>query len=121
MEFLRSLALLLGISLAGEVLERLIPLPVAAGIYGMLILLAGLISGRISLARAEKAGNFLLEIMPLLFVAPTVAIVGQLELLKGFFLPMLAISLATTILVFGITGKTADWLLGRGKGDGHVD
>ena len=49
MKYLKQFLIILVISLIGEILNKLLPLPVPASIYGMVILFAGLLSGIIKL------------------------------------------------------------------------
>ena len=44
MKFMRQLAIIMSISFIAEVMEYLIPLPVAASIYGLILMLIGLIT-----------------------------------------------------------------------------
>ena len=49
MKILRQFGLILAITFAGEVLKALLPLPIPASIYGMVIMLVGLVSGLLRL------------------------------------------------------------------------
>ena len=68
MKYLRQFLLILLITLIGELLKYLLPLPIPASIYGMAILFAGLMSGVIPLDAVKEAGRFLIEIMPVMFI-----------------------------------------------------
>ena len=62
MKYLKQFLIILVISLIGEILNKLLPLPVPASIYGMVILFAGLLSGIIKLESVKEAGSFLASI-----------------------------------------------------------
>lgn len=64
MKILRQFGLILAITFAGEVLKALLPLPIPASIYGMVIMLVGLVSGLLRLEDVQDVGDFLIEIMP---------------------------------------------------------
>ena len=49
MKYVKEMVIIFGITLAGEVLNQLIPLPVPAGVYGLFLLLGLLCSGIVSL------------------------------------------------------------------------
>lgn len=68
MKYLKQFLIILVISLIGELLNKLLPLPVPASIYGMVILFIGLLSGVIKLSSVKEAGSFLIEIMPVMFI-----------------------------------------------------
>ena len=50
MKLLRQFLIILAISFVGEALKYLLPLPVPASIYGMVILFVGLLTGLIKLS-----------------------------------------------------------------------
>ena len=72
MKYIFQFARIMGFCLAGELLHKLIPLPIPAGIYGLVLLAAALLTGIVKLEQVKQTGDFLTSIFPLLFV-PTVA------------------------------------------------
>ena len=52
--------------------------------------------------------------MPILFVAPTVRILENWTLIRPHLLGILLIMVATTVLVFGISGRVTQLLLKKG-------
>ena len=77
MKILRQFGLILAITFAGEVLKALLPLPIPASIYGMVIMLVGLVSGLLRLEDVQDVGDFLIEIMPILFVPAAVGLMDS--------------------------------------------
>ena len=63
MKLLKQFLIILAISFVGEILKYLLPLPVPASIYGMVILFIGLLTGLIPLNSVRSAGKFMIEIM----------------------------------------------------------
>ena len=51
MKYVKQLSIILGISFLAELLEILIPLPIAASVYGLVIMLVGLITKLIPLEK----------------------------------------------------------------------
>lgn len=113
MKFIRQLAIILTISLIAEVMEYLIPLPVAASIYGLILMLLGLTTKIIPLEKVEGAADFLVDIMPIMFVPPTVGIMASVEALKEMLIPLCVISVVSTILIMGVTGKVSQYIIRR--------
>ena len=74
MKYLKELVIIFGITMAGELLNRLIPLPVPAGVYGLFLLLALLCSGVLKLSDVENTGDLLLDLMPLMFIPAAVGL-----------------------------------------------
>ena len=113
MKFIKQLSIILSISFIAEVMEYLIPIPVAASIYGLLLMLIGLITKIIPLEKVEGAADFLVEIMPILFIPPTVGIMASVETLKQMLVPLCVISVVSTILIMGITGSVSQRIIRR--------
>ena len=113
MKFIKQLLIILSISFIAEVMEYLIPIPVAASIYGLLLMLIGLITKIIPLEKVEGAADFLVEIMPILFIPPTVGIMASVEALKQMLVPLCVISVVSTILIMGITGSVSQRIMRR--------
>ena len=113
MKFIKQLLIILSISFIAEVMEYLIPIPVAASIYGLLLMLIGLITKIIPLEKVEGAADFLVEIMPILFIPPTVGIMASVEALKQMLVPLCVISVLSTILIMGITGSVSQRIMRR--------
>ena len=76
MKYLRQFCIILLVSALGEGLHILLPLPVPASVYGLVLMLGALASGILKLEQVEEAADFLVEIMPVMFVP---AGVGLLE------------------------------------------
>lgn len=111
MKFIKQLLIILSISFLAEVMEYLIPIPVAASIYGLLLMLIGLITKIIPLEKVEGAADFLVEIMPILFIPPTVGIMASVEALKQMLVPLCVISVVSTILIMGVTGSVSQGII----------
>ena len=114
MKYLSQFCIILGFTLAGEALQRLIPLPIPASVYGLVLLFTALCTGIVKLKHVKEAGGFLTSILPLLFVAPTVGIVEHWALIRPQLLAIALLILGTTAATFGISGKITHWLLSKG-------
>lgn len=111
MKYLKQLSIILTISFLAELLEYLIPLPVAASIYGLLLMLIGLITKIIPLEKVEGAADFLVENMSVMFIPATVGIMTSVEELKQMLLPLCVITVVSTILIMIVTGKVAQGII----------
>ncbi len=113
MKYMKQFAIIVTISLIAELMEYLIPIPVAASIYGLLLMLLGLITGLIPLEKVEKAADFIVEIMPLMFIPPTVGIIASVEALKEMLVPLCVIATTSTVLIMGVTGRVSQHIIRR--------
>ena len=121
MTLIKQGAIIFGVTMAGEILYTLLPFPVPAGVYGLFLLLFFLLGGMVKLEQVETAGMFLLDIMAMMFIPATVGIIESKDLLLEVAVPYMIIISLTTIFVMAVTGRTAQFLIGklseRGKGN----
>ena len=113
MKHLGQIAIIAGVSMVGELLSYLIPLPVPGSIYGLLLMLLLLVTKTIRLRQVKAVANWLLSLMPIMFVGPTVSLMTSYESYKSFLIPVIVICVVTTILTMAITGCTAQILMFR--------
>lgn len=116
MKYAYQLMIIGGISFAGEILNRLLPVPVPASVYGMLLLLLCLCMRWVKLEQIQESADFLLVIMPLVFVAPGVALMESFGLMKDSIVGIFMISIVSTIAVMVICGWIVQ-LMTRRKGE----
>lgn len=115
MKILRQAAIIAAVCAVAELIRYLVPLPIPASVYGLILMLLALLTGLIRPEQIETAADFLIAILPLLFVAPTVALVAQLERLASLVVPILLLGIAGTTLVIGLSGRAAQAVSRREK------
>ena len=113
MKYLTQFLRILAFTLAGELLQRLVPLPIPASVYGLVLLFGALNTGLVKLEQVKDAGGFLISILPILFVSPAVGILDNWEAIRGALLPILALTLLSTVLTFGIAGRATQAMMGK--------
>ena len=118
MKYLHQILLICLFSFLGEVLHALIPWPIPASIYGMVLLFTALSLKLIRVEQVKDAGSFLVSFLPVLFVAPIVSLLDCWDQLKSYLLPILVILIGSTVLCFAVAGRVAQWHIGR-KEKGH--
>lgn len=115
MAYIRQFAIILGVSFLGELLDALVPLPIPASIYGLVLMLAGLCSGLIKLESVQTAGKFLIDIMQLMFIPAAVGLMASWDVLKDMIVPVSVIMVVSTFVVMGVTGGVTQAALRRGR------
>lgn len=104
MKYISQLLYILLFSLLGEVLQAVIPLPIPAAIYGILLLLIALWTGLLKEEKISDAAGYLISIMPILFVTPAVKILQYWELISDRLAQILIIMVISTFVVFTVSG-----------------
>lgn len=113
MRYLKQFTIILTISLLGEVLHYIIPLPVPASIYGLLLMLAALLTGVVKRDSVREAGAFLVEIMPVMFIPAAVGLLEAWGVLRPVWLPVAVITVVSTVLVMGVSGLVTQFVVRR--------
>ncbi len=111
MKYIKESAIIFGITMIGEFLNELLPLPVPAGVYGLFLLLILLCTGLLKLQDIETTGNFLLEIMPILFIPASVGLIESYDAMKAILVPLIVTCLVSTLVVMGVTGKVTELMV----------
>ena len=104
----------MGFTIAGEALQRLVPLPIPASVYGLALLFAALCLKLVKVEQVKEVGGFLASILPILFVSPTVGIVEHWAVIRPQLLPIALLLVASTVLTFGISGSITQALSRKG-------
>lgn len=121
MKYLRQFAIILFISLLGELLRVLIPLPIPASVYGLVLMLLALTTGILKVHQVKEASAFLIEIMPVMFIPAGVGLLESWPALRPVWIPVVLITILTTVLVMVVTGRVAQRMIGKeDKEDGTV-
>ena len=111
MKYLRQFLIILAISFIGELLNRLLPLPVPASIYGMAILFICLCTGIIKLDSVKETGNFLIEVMPVMFIPAGVGLMASWGVLKPMLIPVSIITVVAIVTVMAVTGRVSQMII----------
>nr|WP_297933494.1 CidA/LrgA family protein [uncultured Blautia sp.] len=121
MKYLRQFAIILFISLLGELFRVLIPLPIPASVYGLVLMLLALTTGILKVHQVKEASAFLIEIMPVMFIPAGVGLLESWPALRPVWIPVVLITILTTVLVMVVTGRVAQRMIGKeDKEDGTV-
>ena len=111
MKYLSQFLIILGFTLTGEALQRIIPLPIPASVYGLTLLFLALNLKIVKVEQVKETGGFLTSILPILFVSPAVGIVEDWGLIADRLVPIVLILVGSTIASFGISGRVAQAIL----------
>lgn len=110
MKYLSQFLRITAFTLVGELLQRLIPLPIPASVYGLILLFAALCTGLIKLEQVKDAAGFLISILPILFVPTAVGILGNWAVIKNDVIAIFLVALLSTVFTFGIAGRVTQHL-----------
>ena len=112
MKYLKQFGIIISISFVGEVLNAVIPLPIPASIYGLVIMFACLAGGVFKPEAVQETGAFLIDIMPVMFIPATVGLMAQWDVIRPLLLPYAVITLVSTVIVLVVAGRTTQAIIG---------
>ena len=116
MKFLHEILLIILFSFLGELLHSLIPAPIPASIYCMVLLFAALSLKIVKLPDVKNIGSFLVSFLPVLFVAPIVSLMDCWDVIAPNLLAIAVILMVSTVLCFAASGLITQGLLNKKKG-----
>ena len=118
MKYLRQLLIILGITFVGEVLNYYLPLPIPASIYGLALMLILLCTGILKVSSVKETSQFLLDVMPLMFIPAAAGVVREWGIIKPILIPTVIIITVVTVIVMAVTGLITQLLINiRRKGE----
>lgn len=110
MKFFRESILILVIYFAGEIISKLLHMPIPGNILGMILLFLLLTTNIIKVEKVENLANFFLNHLAFFFIPASVGLMTSLDSLKGSILKILLLCILTTIIVISATGITVEFI-----------
>ena len=110
MKFLRQFMIILLLSFLGEVLKMFIPLPIPASVYGLVLMLACLMTGVLKTSQVKDSAFFLIEIMPVMFIPAAAGLIDSWGVLRPLIVPIMIITVVITVFVMVVTGRVAQMI-----------
>ena len=114
MKYLKQMLIIISVSLAGELLHELLPLPVPASIYGIVGMFVLLYTGLLKVDQIRETSAFLIEIMPVMFIPAAVGLINSWDVLKASWLSYITVTLVSTVAVMAVSGLVTQAVIGKG-------
>ena len=115
MKYIREFGIIIVISLIGELLNYLIPLPIPSSIYGLVIMFLCLHFKIVKIADVKKTAEFLIESMPLMFIPAAVGIIESWDIIKPNVIAYAIITIVSTVLGMAVAGRVTQWVIRHSK------
>lgn len=116
--YLKQSAWIFGFTLLGEALHRLLPLPIPAAVYGLVLLFVALCLKLVKVEQINKVSDFLLTILPILFVSPAVNLLESWGIVAPHVIPIALLVVSSTVLVFAVAGMVSQLFCRKEQDDG---
>lgn len=105
MRFIKQILIIFGVTFLGELLHDWIPLPVPASIYGLVLMFLCLHFHIFPLSAVQETGDFLIDVMPALFIPASVGIIASWDVLWSILPQVLLITVVSLVAVMAVTGR----------------
>ena len=123
LKYLKQFGIILFISFIGEILHKLLPLPVPASIYGIVLLFVCLERKVLSVSSIKETSSFLIEIMPVMFIPAAAGLINSWQAIRAAWIPYVVITIVSTVAVMAVSGRAVQFVMKlskRGKEKGGV-
>ncbi len=121
MRYLKQFGIILLITCIGEIIKLLVPLPIPGSIYGIVLMFILLVAHVIPLDSVRSAAEFLIAIMPVMFIPAATGLINYWPQLKPILIPTLAMIVLVTIITMAVTGKTAMYIISKNNKEGEAN
>lgn len=111
MKFLTQFFWILLFCALGELLQAVIPFPIPAAIYGLVLLFLALSLKILKPRQVADVAQFLIRVMGVFFVSPVVNILACWGVVAPNLGAICVIFISTTVLVFAVSGFVTRALL----------
>ena len=111
LKLFKQFTIIIFLSFLGEVLHTLIPFPIPASIYGIMLLFFLLERKVLRIDDIREVSDFLIFIMPLLFIPSAVGLIDVWDELRASLTAYVTIIIAVTLIVMVVTGRITQWFL----------
>ncbi len=115
MKYVKQFMMIMLFTFLGEVLREVLPLPVPASIYGLVLMFVALLTGVLKVEKVRETGKFLIEIMPLMFIPAAAGLIDAWPSLKPVGVPIVVIMVVSTVIVMVLSGWVTQFMMRRKK------
>ncbi len=115
MKYVIQFMIIIGFSFIGEFLHYILPLPIPASIYGIVLLFAALELKILKVNDIREVSSFLIAVMPMMFIPAAVGLVDSWDIISSSLLKYIIVTFVTTFVVMGVSGLVTQFVIRKGK------
>ena len=115
MKFIIQFIIIIAFTFIGELLHFLIPLPIPASIYGIVLLFAALMMKLVKVSDIRETSTFLIAIMPVMFIPAAVGLIDSWGDIRSNLLQYVIVTTVSTFTVMGAAGYITQLIIRKNK------
>ena len=108
MKYVKQFGIILFLSLLGELCHALLPLPIPASIYGIMLLFLCLELKVIPVSSVKEVSGFLIEAMPIMFIPAAAGLMDSWPVIKDAWV---------SYVVMAVSGRVVQFVMRRSEKD----
>lgn len=114
MKYVIQFLIVIAFSFVGELLHFVLPLPIPASIYGIVLLFAALEMRLVKVRQIREVSSFLIAVMPVMFIPAAVGLMDTWTAIRSQWLEYVAMTVVTTFIVMAAAGYATQLLIKKG-------
>ena len=115
MKFLIQFMIIIAFSFLGELLHYILPLPIPASIYGIVLLFVALELKWVKVKDIRETSSFLIAVMPVMSTPAAVGLIDSWKSIGNSWLVYIIVTVLTTFVVMGVSGWITQFVIQRNK------
>lgn len=115
MKLLEQFGIILTLTFIVETFKELVPLPVPASVYGLILMLCLLKFKILTIDSIKDASKLLIETMPIMFIPAAVGLLNAWDVIRSLLIPLTLVVSLTTIVVMVISGHITQFIITANK------
>ena len=115
MKFLIQFMIIIAFSFLGELLHYILPLPIPASIYGIVLLFVALELKWVKVKDIRETSSSLIAVMPVMFIPAAVGLIDSWKSIGNSWLEYIIVTVLTTFVVMGVSGWITQFVIQRNK------
>lgn len=115
MKLIIQFLIIIAFSFAGELLHFLLPLPIPASIYGIILLFLALELKWISVKDIRETSAFLITVMPIMFIPAAVGLLDSWQSIGNSLVKYVVVTVISTFIVMAVSGLVTQYVIRKVK------
>ena len=115
MKLLEQFGIILTLTFIVETFKELVPLPVPASVYGLVLMLLLLKFKILNISAIKDASKLLIETMPIMFIPAAVGLLNAWNVIRDLLIPLTLVVSLTTVIVMVISGHITQFIIVSSK------
>lgn len=111
MKYIFQLGFICILSFIAEILYVVLPLPIPASVYGLVILFVLLLLKIVKVEQVQDISDFFMAIMPIFFISPSVSLITSIPAIQGSVVPLLLMAFVSAVVTVVVTGLVTQGII----------